>query len=287
MFIPIILNADSGGRFAADFMNIGIGGRPSSMSDTFCAVADNADAVYWNPAGLARLTDIELSFSHLDYIANIKFANFAAVIPMTNRVIGMNFNTMYTEDTERDINGNKTGSFMDINSVLSIAYSANLTDKTCFGISMKTVYIQLASEKTNGLVFDTGLLHRLTDKISLGINIQNVGDKIQYPGNDIVPPATNIKLGASYKTAGLLVATDVNIPIKGRKTLSIGAEHRIKQIFSLRYGYKFKEGGNELGAFDGVSVGFGLTIRKYTFDYAFSPFGEFGVVHRLSFNFRL
>lgn len=38
-------------------LGLGIGARPVSMCGAFTAVADDASAVYWNPAGLAQLPD--------------------------------------------------------------------------------------------------------------------------------------------------------------------------------------------------------------------------------------
>ncbi len=44
-------------------LGMGIGARAMSMSGAFTAVADDASAVYWNPAGLAQLTDNQIFLS--------------------------------------------------------------------------------------------------------------------------------------------------------------------------------------------------------------------------------
>jgi hypothetical protein len=47
-------------------LGMGIGARAMSMGGAFTAVADDASAVFWNPAGLAQLTDNQL-FLSVDY----------------------------------------------------------------------------------------------------------------------------------------------------------------------------------------------------------------------------
>ncbi len=44
-------------------LGMGIGARAMSMGGAFTAVADDASAVFWNPAGLAQLTDNHLFLS--------------------------------------------------------------------------------------------------------------------------------------------------------------------------------------------------------------------------------
>lgn len=47
-------------------LGMGIGARAMSMGGAFTALADDASAVFWNPAGLAQLTDNQL-FLSVDY----------------------------------------------------------------------------------------------------------------------------------------------------------------------------------------------------------------------------
>ena len=42
---------------------MGIGARAVSMGGAFTAVADDASAVFWNPAGLSQLTDNQIYLS--------------------------------------------------------------------------------------------------------------------------------------------------------------------------------------------------------------------------------
>lgn len=57
-------------------LGIGIGARAISMSGAFTAIADDASAVFWNPAGLAQLTDNQVYLSG-DYPGGFSSAGIA------------------------------------------------------------------------------------------------------------------------------------------------------------------------------------------------------------------
>lgn len=56
-------------------LGMGIGARAMSMGGAFTAVADDASAVFWNPAGLAQLTDNQIFLSG-DYPGVFSSAGF-------------------------------------------------------------------------------------------------------------------------------------------------------------------------------------------------------------------
>ena len=74
----------------------------------------------------------------------------------------------------------------------------------------------------------------------------------------------------------------LNIPIYGSSSLSIGGEYCMSHVLTLRSGYKAREGGNDLGGLDGISIGVGFNIKSFSFDYAFVPFGQFETMNRVS-----
>ena len=47
------------GTTAAKFLSIPVGARAVGMGGAFVAVADDASSLYWNPAGIARLSQSE------------------------------------------------------------------------------------------------------------------------------------------------------------------------------------------------------------------------------------
>ena len=50
-----------GGTSNADFLKIGVGGRPSAMGEAYTGVADDANGAFWNPAGLTAVDHMTVS----------------------------------------------------------------------------------------------------------------------------------------------------------------------------------------------------------------------------------
>lgn len=61
----------------ASFLTIGAGARALAMGGAFTALADDSNAVYWNPAGLASVERREVSASHAELADGVRH-DFAA-----------------------------------------------------------------------------------------------------------------------------------------------------------------------------------------------------------------
>lgn len=67
-------------KFAGEFLRLGVGARALGMGEAFVAVADDASAPYWNPAGLVFLPQRQVLFMHAEQfgdIINHDFISFA------------------------------------------------------------------------------------------------------------------------------------------------------------------------------------------------------------------
>lgn len=272
----------AGGQTAADFLRVGVGARAVALGEAYCAVSNNADAVYWNPGGLTQIQGSDVSFTHLQYISGIRYGNISYAMPYQKGNIGVELNTLYTEDTRRAANGNKIDDFMNYNTAVSVAYAFEMTDKMSLGLGLKGIYMKFDDDISGGAAVDGGLLYKANKDLRFGLVIQNIGTKIDDAGIGI-----NLRCGVSYKIMkNWLGACDVNIPADGTDTIGLGSEYVIKGIVPVRVGYKYRSGGNDLGGLDGLCAGLGVNIKSYSLDYAFVPFGEFDSTHRVSFGMK-
>ena len=71
------------GTTTANFLEIGVGSRATSMGDAYVAVANDVSSIYWNPAGLAHVTRSSALFSIQPWLVDIDmmFAGGAFVVP--------------------------------------------------------------------------------------------------------------------------------------------------------------------------------------------------------------
>ncbi|MBK7369011.1 MAG: UPF0164 family protein [Candidatus Eisenbacteria bacterium] len=63
------------GTFDGQFLKIGVGARAAAMGGAFVAVADDATALYYNAAGIARIDaeKSEISLNHANWPAELSF----------------------------------------------------------------------------------------------------------------------------------------------------------------------------------------------------------------------
>src|SRR2546422_3736959 len=63
------------GTFDGQFLKIGVGARACAMGGAFVGVADDASALFWNAAGIARIDPdkSELSINHASWPAELNF----------------------------------------------------------------------------------------------------------------------------------------------------------------------------------------------------------------------
>ena len=58
IFCAAFLNGQTINRYGtttANFLEIGVGSRATSMGDAYVAVANDVSSIYWNPAGLSNV----------------------------------------------------------------------------------------------------------------------------------------------------------------------------------------------------------------------------------------
>ncbi len=71
------------GEYAADFLRIGVGARAMAMGGAFSALASDATAFYWNPAGLSHVRRYALHVDHVpmfDGLAQFNTAHFTMAL---------------------------------------------------------------------------------------------------------------------------------------------------------------------------------------------------------------
>jgi hypothetical protein len=286
------------GTTSAAFLKLGAGCRAVAMGSAYAGLADDASAIYWNPAGLAQLQHQELQMYHNESFENIRNDFLAYVHPLSRGVLSVGFSGLYTpKDIERRSGLNEAdpyeplspieGYFQAYDVAAHVAYGRWLRENLAAGVSLKFIQQAIDTESACGIGADIGLLYRMRRlPLSGGLVIQNIGTPIKFI-NKSYPLPLNFKLGAAWRWNKRVVTTlDFNKPIDNFLFIAGGAEYTPLDFVSLRVGYRYRWYGLELGDLSGLSAGAGFHFKLHdtslSFDYAFVPFGVLGNSHRIS-----
>ena len=277
---------ENAGTRAMTFLKIGVGAEAMGMGESQVAATDDLYASYWNPAGLTRLEKPQLALMHNEWFAGINHEFVGFAVPLGDiGTVGVSSSFLsFGELQGRDRDGNETTIFRPYDLALILSYARRFGSALAFGTNAKFLREQIADETGTGIAFDFGALYTFSGMpLSLGFNAQHLGPRVKFVEEAFGLPVT-FRLGGAYKlwNEALMLTMDIIRPSDNHIATGVGAAYTIANILQLRTGYKYKIGGNDLGAISGLAGGFGLTLRQFQLDYALVPFGVLGLTHRFS-----
>jgi hypothetical protein len=279
------------------------------MGRSFSAISDDANATWWNPAGLGFLQGSNMALMHSRLVPQLADDVYFEYLAYTHEFEGwgsLGLSTAYLtygETRAIDEQGVDIGGFKSYEAVPQVTYGTRLTPSTAMGVSLKYIYVNLAPEWATGtgkagvgktFAADFGLLshHSLGERrwlpaISVGAVLNNLGPNIAFiDENQSDPIARAIKVGLAgtiYAETPLEVnfSADINEPIVNYSfpfgfddtvIWGAGLELRYNNLISGRLGYY----NDSFGTIQDLTFGVGLTpIHGVSFDYASVPQSKF------------
>ncbi len=292
MLVPALAFGASGtGTAAFNFLKIGLGARGPGMGGAFTAVADDATAAFWNPAGLIGLSRAEAVAGYTSWIAGVNSGFTAYSRPLgPNSSVAVSVNSFIVGTmTKTDESGAEHGDFGSTIIVPGLAYARRMNDRLRVGASVKGIYQSIDEYSSLGAALDAGAVYLFPEKpYSLGFVVQNLGAQLTafIEEKDLTP--ITLKIGGVYrhKTAPFVAGLDIGQSIDSGLFVNVGGEYWVNRLIGLRLGYYSM--GQELHSesskdiMGGLSFGVGISWRKYGFDYAIVPKVDLGYAHRLS-----
>jgi len=173
---------------------------------------------------------------------------------------------------------------------LSASYGFAWNDDLDLGSTLKYIRQTIDNESAHTAALDLGALYGFDVRdrhFTAGLSVLNLGPGVKFTEKRYDLPLT-FKAGLSHRIyeTGMVLDADVSKPIDNYPSAALGVEFPLSDKFYLRSGYRYRLYGNELGAWSGFAAGMGFTMSKFSFDYAFSPFGDLGNTHRFSLSLK-
>lgn len=282
------------GTYSAQFLKIGTSARAAGMGSAFTAVANDATAMYWNPAGMVEINRTQVTLNSVTWPADIDiyFAGAVFTTPYLPGTFGISARalTMDPQEERTIYMPEGTKRFFDAGDMsFGLSYAMYFTDKFSAGVSTHFIHMGLADKSVESMAFDFGLLYRIgIQGMKLGMMIQSLGGEVDFDDRSSKMP-TLFKVGLSmdaYRRGAnaLLVAGEFSHPSDNKERMNVGMEYSFNQFFYLRSGYNID--------YDTQGLAWGLGFRVDTsqtsdlgFDYAWEDLGYLGAAHRITLNF--
>jgi hypothetical protein len=225
-------------KYAAEFLKIPVGARAIGMGGAFSALADDATAVYWNPAGLIFESRRQIWAEHAEQfgdIANHDFLAFSQPLNATRggdlQAIGLGFirsavddilvdsldpSRLVPDEHFIDANGNETwdpGETLltanipfELDSVSEMAfmfsYARTIGEKLALGGTVKVIRQSLPDNASFGVGADVGAMYMPTPTISASLRVSDVTTTyLSWDSGNREVLAPSVTLGMQYTRA--------------------------------------------------------------------------------------
>jgi len=257
---------------AGNFLRFGVGARPLGMGSSFVAIADDATAIYWNPACLTRGSSAEFFVSYAErFGVGIHDQSMGVALPTDNRFrLGLAVVRTGVDDIKRvtraDANGRPIvdGTFTDAENAFLLAIGFRIHRILAAGLTSKLLIHELDGWSADGLGFDLGLLFTPLDAVSLGLNVQNLNHprmRWSTPDHSYDNITSNVKAGCAVSlfSRQLILSVDVDDSDIGGRSLRAGGEYHPIRCLAVRGGLYGKD----------LAVGASFEWQRFRLDYAF------------------
>jgi len=263
-----------------------VGAQSVGMGQAMVAERPGSESVWWNPAGLARLTKREAAIHHSETLAA---RGDAITFVLPSKALGtaaLSLNVLdFGNQQITDGTGLPVGLVLPRNILIAASYAAAVGSQFSLGLTFKRLQyrvdcsgqcanVSTFSAATNSL--DLGVQYEMPTgiPIRLGAAVRNIGSRLELTdGDDADPLPTRIEAGASYRLqfiekyvsdVSFRVAADIiATESAGDASARFGTVLTYQKTAHLRAGYIANDANGANAA-----LGFGLGAGRLVFDIA-------------------
>lgn len=290
------------GSTSMQFLKVMPCARATALGEAYSVWASGAEALFWNPSGLALAGTQELSLTYIDWIFDARQGALSYAAPLGDiGAVGLQLQYVdfgQFEETSTaapyiknpDAPGMTGRTFRPFSYLVGLSYARSLTDKFSVGISAKYAHESLFDGQrvmamvsqgvyesvkswASGVMFDLGVRYNTGFRsIHVAASVQNFGANVEY-AKESSPVPLLFRFG---------IAADL---IGGNALLvSSGEGNRVSVAFDLFQPNDYAQQGHA-----GIEYEFAETFAlragyKFNYDYEGFTFGggvnhSFGPVH--------
>jgi hypothetical protein len=211
----------SQGESAVPFLLIAPNSRASGMGESGAGMADDASAIFWNPAGLAFQTGQEVSITHANWLPQFamsdlfyEYLGYKGHFDALGGTIGANIIYLNLGEFQKTLSSGPevVVTFKAYEFAITAGYATKVLENLGVGVNFRFIRSALAPFGTedeqgkgvaNTVSFDISAMYKqpLLDEeflsgMNIGLNLAQLGPKVAYIDEAQADPLpTNLKLG--------------------------------------------------------------------------------------------
>jgi hypothetical protein len=275
------------GKTIYNFLRVEQGARPVALGGAFTSIADDANAIFYNPAGLTQISSVGYAVSYADWLVGSKFFSGAFSYTGSLGTLGFSYIQFGIEEFEETLplQPQGTGRMVDAgNLALGLAYAREITDKLSVGGHIRYIQETLDQDTRKTVAFDLATLYRTGFRgLNLGVSLRNLGpdqavskatrsESFPMPIDFNVTVASEI-IGSRKGPFGLTLAFENGFTVDLGDRYRVGAELWLMNLIAARGGYRFNYSNEDF------SFGFGISPKikgqQLNIDLAYTNFKEY------------
>ncbi|MGC8867996.1 MAG: PorV/PorQ family protein, partial [Elusimicrobiales bacterium] len=169
LIVNTFLFAGSAGVSGALFLNYSPSARASAMANSFSSVTDDVFSIYYNPAGLVNVEQVEIGASYIKSFEDMSNQYLSVAYPYKpGRILGFAFQSFSNGDIQGyDAMGSPTGKVDTSNKAVTFSYSKAFTKDEIEravlegGVNLKYISQTLDGAGASTFAFDVGAIYNI------------------------------------------------------------------------------------------------------------------------------
>jgi hypothetical protein len=313
LWFASVLHSESihSSKYSMEYYRAGVGARAEGLGNANAAVVRDVTSLYWNPAGLASISEWQCHATHSERFAGAVNVDFlGAAVPFTGQsAIGLGIYRLGVDgipitrliDPTKPIRYlDETGTWQtnkpyvdhtvnDQEFTLILSYSCRKKERFAYGVNLKSIHKTLEDFSAWGMGLDFGIQFRPYRNLQMGAVLKDAtATFIAWRGGETEWIRPRLRVGAgiplSFSRFNLLPVLDAEMGFDrfGAASqlsagdfdcdLHVGLEARYQDRIAIRLGSNASR----------FTAGAGFRFSVVAVDYSFSSHPDLGTGHRIS-----
>ena len=296
-----------------DLVRLEPSARASALAGAGGALSgDDPLTALYNPALLTPEADRRLSLGYVNHLADVSAgtATYARDLSRLGVSAAATVRFLSYGDFDRtDTEGNADGTFDASEAALTLTAAKELAPRVRGGVNVHALFASIDDAGAQALSADAGVTYRVESQgLVLGASVHHVGTVLGSLGETADRLPLDVRLTASKRLRYVpftITAQGFDLQDLGDRSeaadssairnaldhLAVGGELQLGRALALRGGYNARRAealrsGDRLDL-AGISMGFGLDLRRVALDYAYNGWSQYGGLHQFGIRTRL